>query len=173
MSPGNRIHLRVWREADLPLMTSMRNDVLLQAQLLARVRGSTVDQVRQWLKERSAGPETLLFIIADEVSDDALGYLQLVNLDPINLLGDFGICLSRDAQGHGVGRAALNALISHARDVRGLRKISLRVRADNHRAIRCYLAMGFEQCGLLRQHYLIDGIWHDIILMDLFLEPQG
>jgi diamine N-acetyltransferase len=169
MSAANPIHLRAWQEADLPLLTSIRNDVPLQAQLLARVRGSTTDQVRRWLEERSTGPDSLLFIIADSGSDAALGYLQLVNLDATDLRGDFGICVSNTAQGRGVGAAALAALIDHAREKRRLRKICLRVRADNLRAIRCYLNAGFIQCGVLREHCLFEGVWHDVMLMDLFL----
>lgn len=35
--PNRQIELRPWREADLPLMMQLRNDVALQAQLLAEL----------------------------------------------------------------------------------------------------------------------------------------
>ena len=172
MIEGSRIRLRDWREADLPALTSWRNDVALQSQLLARVRGSTVDQVREWAQERSRGATSLMWVIAMHEGDQPIGYVQLVGLDDLDQCGDLGICLDAGSQGAGVGREVLSLLIAHARQLRSFRKFELRVRADNAKAIRCYEAVGFVRCGVLHARTFVDGDYADVILMERFIaEP--
>jgi diamine N-acetyltransferase len=173
MIEGKMIRLRSWKEKDVPTMTEIRNDVPLQAQLLARVRGSDEAQVRRWLQERSSSADSLLFIVADLASDNAIGFMQLTGMDPIDRRAELGICLIRSRQGKGVGSEVLLLALPHLRDSTGLRKLSLRVRADNDAAIRCYARVGFKQCGRLREHVHIEGSWHDLVLMDLFLRHES
>lgn len=165
--------LRPWRETDIPFLQQLRNDVPLQAQLLARARGSDEAAVRRWLQARAEGERSLFLVIADPDAGEPLGYLQIVDIDPEDRRGELGICLAPAAQGRGLGRAAVRAALAAARSDRGLRKVSLRVRADNLRAIRCYDATGFARCGLLREHVCIEGSWRDVVLMEAFLEPAG
>lgn len=173
MIEGRAIRLRVWQEDDLPVLTLLRNDVALQAQLLARVRGSRVEQVRNWLQDHSSGSDKLIFIIADRETDATLGFIKITELDLVNRRAELGICLIREAQGRGAGSESVRLICTHLRDMWSLRKISLKVRADNDIAIRCYHRTGFETCGLLRQHIYIDGAWQDIMLMDFFLNPDS
>jgi RimJ/RimL family protein N-acetyltransferase len=72
--------------------------------------------------------------------------------------------------GRGYGREALGALVRFFFDTWVGRRAELQVRADNVRAIRCYLALGFKEEGRRRsvapagwgapqsQDYLIMGI---------------
>ena len=149
---------------------ALRNDVALQAKLLSRVRGSNELQVRKWLEDRSTPPDRMLFIVAENLTNVPLGYLQLSGIDQLDLNADLGICLVAKAQGKGIGKEALRQAIFHLRDDFGVRKISLRVRADNHIAMRCYTRLGFSQCGELREHVFIDGNWQNVLLMELFLK---
>ena len=173
MIEGSRIRLRDWSEADLSALTAWRNDVALQRQLLARVRGSSVDQVREWARERSRGPSSLLQVIATREADQPIGYVQLVGIDDLDQCGDMGICIEPRSQGAGVGREVLSLLIAHACQWRALRKLELRVRADNARAIRCYESVGFIRCGALHARAFVDGAYEDVILMERFLSVSG
>jgi diamine N-acetyltransferase len=170
---GASIRLRSWQESDVAAMAVLRNSVDLQAQLLARARGSDDAQVHRWLQDRSSGIDSLLFIIANRQSNSALGYMQFAGLDPIDRRAELGICIAPAAQGQGLGKEAIALALPYLRDTWGLRKLSLRVRSDNQRAIRCYLGLQFEQCGLLRQHVFISGGWHDVVLMERFLVPDS
>jgi len=165
-----QLRLRAWREDDIATLHLLRNDVALQAQLLARVRGSDAAQVRQWLQLRSSAPDSLLWVIAAREGDIALGYVQVTGLDAIDRRAELGICLAPASQGRGHGRAAIAALLPYLRRTWGLRKLSLRVRADNAPALRCYASLGFQPCGRLREHVFIDDAWHDLVLMEVFLE---
>ena len=165
------LRLRVWREDDVPQLLVLRNNVALQAQLLAHARGSDAAQVREWLQRRSDGLDGRLWVVADRASDEALGYVQITGLEPVDRRAELGICLAPQAQGRGRGRETLGALLPHLRNTQGLRKLSLRIRADNTAALRCYTGLGYEICGRLRQHVFIDGAWQDLVLMEVFLEP--
>jgi diamine N-acetyltransferase len=163
------VRLREWRVSDVPALRVLRNDDPLQAQLLARARGSDEAAVLRWLETRAASPNSWFRIVADGATDAPLGYLQVVDIEPDDHRGEFGICLAPDAQGKGRGLAALRLALQEAARVHALRKVSLRVRTDNARAIRCYEAAGFERCGLLREHVHIEGAWRDVLLMEHFL----
>jgi RimJ/RimL family protein N-acetyltransferase len=169
MLTGKSVHLRAWREEDLPVLTELRNDVQLQAQLLARARGSRPEQVREWLHSRSEKVDSLLFIISDCHSEEAQGFIQVSGLDTVDSHADLGICLIGKAQGRGKGGESISLLANYLREHWRLRKLNLRVRADNDVALRCYQKVGFERCGLLRQHIFIEGGWQDVALMECFL----
>jgi diamine N-acetyltransferase len=173
MIEGQGLRLRSWTDADIPVLTEMRNDLALQAELLARPRGSSPAQVRQWLKERTADLQGLLLVIADSDDDRTLGYVQITDIHAIDQRGELGMCLHPRAQGQHLGSRALALLPPYLRRVWLLRKLTLRVRADNLRAIACYEKAGFERCGLLREHVRIDGALRDLVLMEVFLHETG
>jgi RimJ/RimL family protein N-acetyltransferase len=169
----NSIRLRVWDDSDLPVLTDIRNDVALQGQLLARVRGSSTEQVRAWLIERGSQSDKLFFIIADQKTDATLGFIQINDWEPVDRRAELGVCLAHEAQGRGVGSASIVLICKYLRDTLGLEKILLKVRADNAKAISCYRNAGFQSCGLLTKHVFIDGGWQDIMLMELFLVQKN
>ena len=173
MIDGAMIRLRTWQENDLPAITLLRNDIALQAQLLARVRGSGAEQVRIWLENRSTKHDELFFIISDRNTDAALGFIQIIDMDLVDQRADLGICLIRESQGRGLGSESLHLISAYLRDIWNLRKLSLRVRADNVTALRCYTKFGFKNSGVLREHVFIDGVWHDIILMEFFIPRKA
>ena len=166
-----QLRLRAWRSDDLPALTRLRNDVALQAQLLARVRGNSSAQVQQWLQDRSAAAGWVLWILADRHTDQALGFVQFTGMDGVDRRAELGICLLCEAQGGGRGREALAAALPYLQSNWDLRKVSLKVRQDNAGAIRCYEHLGFERCGLLREDVFLEGRWQDIVLMEKLLSP--
>jgi RimJ/RimL family protein N-acetyltransferase len=169
MLVGGSVRLRTWREDDLPVLTELRNDVEVQAQLLSRARGSRLEQVREWLQVRNAKSDGLLFVIADQVDDQAMGYVQVTELDLSNCHANLGICLIVKARGLGMGGQAIALLSAYLKAQWNIRKLSLQVRADNVQALRCYEKVGFERCGLLKSHFFISGSWQDVVLMERFL----
>jgi RimJ/RimL family protein N-acetyltransferase len=66
--------------------------------------------------------------------------------------------------GRGLGTEAVNLVLAFAFD-RGLHRVSLRVLANNHRAIACYRKCGFVEEGREREAALIDGRWEDDFIM--------
>jgi len=156
------ISLRPVLPRDHAALTSLRSDVDLQRKLLG-ARDPIEEPVSDWLDRR--GAEGWVRSVVDS-SDNCLGYVQLSDIHHNNRTGWFGICLVSGARGHGCGMAAIVRTLGAARDELGLRKISLKVRADNP-AYRLYQKVGFQLVGTQRAEYDDGVIFHDVKIMEL------
>lgn len=171
MLQHENVVLRPWTEADVPVLERMRNDVELQAMLMTQPRPNSRQRVLEWLAGKTEASNGVFFVIADRDSDAAVGYVQVVNMNPQNGTGELGICLSADAQGRGIAAAAMHALGEYLVGTFNLRKLMLYVIADNARAIAFYRKQGFVEAGRLRDHFYHGGGYHDVVIMESFLAP--
>ncbi|MCL6663947.1 GNAT family N-acetyltransferase [Paenibacillus amylolyticus] len=81
---------------------------------------------------------------------------------------EFGVCVTRQFWGHGIGKNLLEKSIEWA-DQTGVEKMMLNVLASNDKAIELYQKCGFGIEGVLkkdRRH--ADGQYHDTIVMGRF-----
>lgn len=76
-----------------------------------------------------------------------------------------GICVAADAQGHGVGKALMAALLDYADNWAQVLRTELIVYTDNERAIGLYKRFGFQIEGTLRAHALRNGQYVDAYTM--------
>lgn len=149
----------------------MRNDIALQRELMARARGSSIAATRTWLERRTAQPLDMLLILASPADEATVrGFIQLSGGDATLRTAMLGICVLPPWQGSGTATDALSLLFAHARDVLGLRKIVLEVLADNGRAVGFYRKHGFLEVGTHRNHFPWAGQWHDVMVMEKFLD---
>jgi len=85
-------------------------------------------------------------------------------------VAEFGMMVSADGRGRGVGSALLSGAIEWARGA-GAHKVALQVWPHNEAAIALYRKFGFEQEGLLRRHYRRrNGELWDAVVMGLALD---
>lgn len=84
--------------------------------------------------------------------------------------GEFGISVLKTYWGQHIGKVLLKTLIAWAHQFHMIRKINLRVREDNDRAIRLYTSTGFIQEGIIRRDVCINGKFYDSIVMGLALD---
>lgn len=170
MLNGERVVLREWREADLEALAALRNDVGMQRLLMATARPNSVERVREWLIERGSQEHIVFFVVADS-ADNAVGYIQVNNIDRFHGRGDLGICLASSAHGRGIAAEACHLLEGYLRDTLALNKLYLQVLSDNKRAIAFYRKYGYSEVGILRQHFREGSARHDVILMERVLAP--
>jgi RimJ/RimL family protein N-acetyltransferase len=83
--------------------------------------------------------------------------------------GEFGVSVRKPYRGIGIGARMLDALIAWAADAGSITKINLRVRTDNHRAIRLYERKGFIREGTISREMRIAGEYYDHYWMGLEL----
>lgn len=76
-----------------------------------------------------------------------------------------GITVAGPAQGQGVGKALMQALLQVADQWANVLRIELTVFADNQRAIALYRSLGFEEEGRLRGYAFRDGRYEDTLAM--------
>jgi diamine N-acetyltransferase len=169
MLTDDRLTLRPWHKDDVDALSRLRNDVNLQEALMSQPRPNNEVRVRQWLEEKSSRDDGVFFVIADQATDTALGFIQTVDIDTLHGTGSMGICLAPEAQGQGNGASAIALLEDYLQRVFGLRKLTLSVLADNTSAISLYTKLGFSEIGRWTKHYFTGSQYKDVVLMEKLL----
>lgn len=78
---------------------------------------------------------------------------------------DLGICVAAHAQGRGVGKALMAALLDYADNWAQVLRTELTVYCDNERAIGLYKRFGFEIEGTMRAYALRNGRYVNVYAM--------
>lgn len=134
-----RVSLRAWSHQDLPVLTRIRSDAALQAQLMARPRPG---DVREWLQRRTADPTGAFFVI--DCDGACAGFVQLTEIVR-GESGYVGICVAPEAQGRGLGAKALALIEAHAAATHGVQQVKLKVLETNVRALSLYQRLGYQR----------------------------
>lgn len=159
--PADRLRLRPLTEADLP---RWRQWIELPevAKYLVRPQTLSTDHLRAYDPARHR-------VLAIETATKLhIGICGLHNIFWQHRRAELGIYIGvAGYRGQGYGTEALHLLVRHAFDDLGLQRLSLRVLADNTRAVCCYEKVGFVVEGRLERCYLRSGRYHDELLMRL------
>jgi RimJ/RimL family protein N-acetyltransferase len=124
-----------------------------------------------WLNA-DADPTRVFFAIRSRETAAILGYVQIMQIDPIHRSATLGILIGNPGdRGQGRGREALSLAVRYCWNDLNLGRLALSVFAGTDRATGLYLSLGFREEGRLRQARFIDGQWIDVILMGL-LHPE-
>jgi RimJ/RimL family protein N-acetyltransferase len=83
--------------------------------------------------------------------------------------GEFGTSVLREYWGAGIASALIDSLLEWSKQGGIIRKINLRVRSDNLRAINLYRRKGFSIEGTLTKQMLVGGRYYDNLWMGLEL----
>lgn len=170
---GKRTVLRPVEAEDLPFLRALRNDVPTQMMLMAQPRPNPARRVKSWLHRFAENPDAILLLIAAARGGKPAGFVQLAAVDPLHGTADLGICLAAAARGRGHAAEALRLVEDYATNVFNLRKILLRVLAENTRAIALYRQSGYREIGVLRQHFYQNRAYKDVVLMEKFIRTPA
>jgi len=80
-------------------------------------------------------------------------------------IAEFSVYVKRDWRGHGVGAAAMGALVEACRR-QGLWKLLSRVFPENKASLALMARMGFKEIGVHEKHGKLDGIWRDCVIVE-------
>lgn len=170
MLQGDKVVLRAWRESDLTALAELRNDIDLQALLMAQARPNSLERVRQWLMDRNSHEDMVFFVVASRADDTVLGYMQVAGIDRFHGVGELGICLFPAARGGNLATEACRLLERYLGQTLALRKLTLRVLADNERAIAFYLKIGYHEVGRMGRQFRVAGQHRDVVIMERFFD---
>ncbi len=115
-------------------------------------------------------PRTDAAWFAVDVDGETIGEVGLHSIDHYHQRAEVGISLGRPYWGRGNGQDALRTLLDYGFRHLNLTKISLRVLADDERAVGAYRKAGFVEEGRLRDHSWYDGTRHDELVMSVLRE---
>jgi ribosomal protein S18 acetylase RimI-like enzyme len=77
----------------------------------------------------------------------------------------WGVYVSSEWRGAGVGKSLMSKLIYHARQMPRIIQLALLVNADNIPAIKLYEGLGFKCCGIEPNAIFAEDIFHDQLFM--------
>jgi [ribosomal protein S5]-alanine N-acetyltransferase len=119
-------------------------------------------EVVAWLDDIAAS--STAWVVARE--GRFLGEIRLRDVDLNDRRARLGIAFyDPTLLGQGLGRAAIRILFTYAFQELQLHRLSLRVLADNLRAVACYRACGFVEEGCERESALVGNLWVDDLIM--------
>lgn len=130
---------------------------------LAFLEAPPIEETRAFLRGNMAkGTPQLLATSADRV----VGWCDVnpVQRPTMRHSGVLGIGLLGEYRGRGLGEK-LMLMTLEAAHMFGLTRVELSVRHDNARALGLYRKVGFEIEGRKRHAVLVDGVFHDLIIM--------
>jgi len=131
--------------------------------------GTIADEEKFINKCQTTG--NMLFIVA-EAEGQIAGMLAFEGQNRLRLQhsGEFGITLLKEFWGLGIGSRLIELMLVWAKSSGIVRKINLRVRQDNQRAIKLYQKYGFKQEGVITRDYLIDRHFYSVVIMGLAVD---
>ncbi|MGC9781607.1 MAG: GNAT family N-acetyltransferase [Candidatus Heimdallarchaeota archaeon] len=170
MFEGKSVNLRSVELSDLDAILENFNKLKLRKFLSRPIpfaREEEADWIRNTWERRKRGSE-YQFTIEHKDTKKFLGTAGLFDIDKISKTAELGIAIHAEKNwGKGYGTDTMRVLLMFGFNYLNLNRIQLRVFEFNERAIKTYKKVGFTQVGKHRQEHFTDGIYVDVIYMDI------
>lgn len=156
---GKHVTLRPITEEDADITFQWRNSE--RANLLNK-GSNTVENQKQWIKNKIKDPNNLDFII--EYKNDPVGTCALVDINRQNRFAEYGRLLigeEEKTQGSPVFYETSFLILEYAFEFLHLHKIHGHMADVNTKITKFWLNTGWKQDGIMRDHQIIDGKFHD------------
>lgn len=170
---GNMITIRKARKADAKAILEYIDTICTESDNLTFGKGEfdiNIEQEEDFI-ENASKKNNALYLVA-EFENKIIGNLTFSagKRPRISHSGEFGVGVIKEYWGQGIGTELINCLIEWSKNSGIIRKLNLRVRNDNYKAIHLYKKLGFCEEGIVTRDFLIKGIFYDSILMGLKID---
>lgn len=147
------------------------NDPAVSRFLETRHQVQTLESVRSFVAAVNARDNEHLFGIfrRDQLH---IGNIKVGPIHPFHRVGDVSLFIGqRDCWGRGYATEAIVALSDLAFRQLGAEKLSASMYAENRASTRAFEKAGYVHEGVRRDHYVLNGVRSDVVLMGL--RPQS
>lgn len=165
------MNIRPATQADLPAILEIHNDAIRRLDAIWTETEETLEDRRAWLKERQ---EKGFGVFVAEEAGKVLGHAGYGAYRPrsgYDRTIEHSIYLREEAQGRGVGKALMDAVIADAR-AKGFHLMVAVVDAKNTGSIAFHERLGFVHMGTLPQAGHKFGRWLDQVNMYLIVNDD-
>ncbi|MCD7058748.1 GNAT family N-acetyltransferase [Pelagibacterium xiamenense] len=163
--------IRPATEADLPQILEIHNHAVRNLDAIWTEAEETIEDRRAWLLDRQNGGFTVLVAVEDDTVLGMASYGTYRSRSGYRKTIEHSIYLREDAQGRGVGKALMEALIADAR-AKGFHLMVAVIDAKNTGSIAFHERFGFALAGTLPQAGFKHGKWLDQVNMVLLLNDD-
>ncbi len=164
----NNIVLRPLKQDDWSLFYQWRNQVTYIKNTKSFRLPKTEGMEKEWVESAMLDKSDCNLILMIEVDGISIGFIQLSGIDWLSRNCYLGIAICEDGKkGKGYGRDAMTLILDYAFRNMNMHKVSLEVTAFNQNAIHLYKTLGFNEEGILKEHYFWDNEYHDVHLFGL------
>lgn len=113
----------------------------------------TEEQEREWVRSKQK-ENALVFSMIEKESGAFIGNIELMDVSEDE--GELGIALTAAMQDKGYGTEAVQRLIRYAFEEMNLKRVRLRTRPFNRRAIHVYETCGFREYARTEDHICME-----------------
>lgn len=164
------LHARQPRPEDAEAIARIYNEGIEDRLATFETHPRTAEDIHAWL-----GEEFPLVVVDDERGEviawaSAPPYRP--RRDAYRGIGEFSVYVERGARGRGAGRTAMEALVAEAH-ARGFWKLVSRIFPENEASLALCRSLGFREVGVYRRHAQLDGVWRDVVVVELLLEDES
>ena len=118
----------------------------------------------EWTAREQAAGRYVCYGIVPEGYEDAIGIIQVRQLDPTFATGEWGFALASSHWGTGLFQASAHAVLHFAFEHVGVHRLEARAAVANGRGNAALRKLGAVTEGVLRRSFLKDGQYLDQVL---------
>ncbi|MFH1501878.1 MAG: GNAT family protein [Candidatus Eisenbacteria bacterium] len=164
---GKHVTLRRFERCDLPHMRRWLDDAELRSQIAA-TSPMTGPEADEWFARMESDPARLWYAIVRDGDERVIGEAGLLRMFPEWGTTDLTIIVGeRDARGSGHGSETGRLLLDFAFDYMCFHRVAIGVVGFHEPALRFWEKLGFRREGLQRDGYVVDGEFHDFVMMSM------
>ncbi len=166
---GDRVRLRQLSAADLDDLHRVFSDATAM-RYWSRPAFVDLAETRDYLAAIDAGRQRgdlLQWGIEHVGQARIIGTTTLFYIDREQGRAEIGYILQSSYWGQGLANEALTAVLRHARDQMGMRRIDADVDPRNAASLRCIERLGFVREGFARERWVVAGEVQDSVLLGL------
>ncbi len=167
MIKGNGVVLRALEPQDLDLLYVWENDPATWrvSGIVAPFSHYTLMRYIESAHQDIFTVGQLRMMIESNESGDAIGTVELFELDAVNRRVGIGVMLySENDRGRGYAKEAVQLILNHADKSLGMHQVWCNITSDNVASIGLFESLGFVLVGVKREWLFVDGKWCDELL---------
>lgn len=130
----------------------------------------SVDQEETYLKALDEDNTSIMIVVTESNKIIAQGSIVSDKRKRLSHNSVLGISVRKDFWSDGIGSIIMDELINFVKQCEATKTVTLSVNAENKNAIKLYKKFGFDEVGIHKNKFNINGKFYDEMIMDLHLK---
>ncbi|MUV38989.1 Diamine N-acetyltransferase [Lentibacillus sp. JNUCC-1] len=156
------MHLRVMEKDDLEFLHKLNNDPAVMDYWFEEPYMS-LEKLKDSYEKNLDSERHRQFILTQ--NGEKLGFVGLFGMNQRDRNAEFAIMIDPIHQGNGYAKTATQLALEYAFDRLNLHKVYLIVDKENEKAVHIYEKAGFTVEGTMKEHFYVNGRYHDAVSM--------